>query len=97
MKGVPIRLEIGPRDIAQNQCVAVARDNRKKVFIALDRVAEEVPVLLDALHDRMLERAEKSMRERIYDVEQLEAFGADDGRETRIYPCLLVRFRRVRS
>lgn len=74
MKGVPIRLEIGPRDIAKNQCVAVFRDNREKVFIALDRVAEEVPALLDALHDRMLERAERSMRERIYDVERLDAF-----------------------
>ncbi len=74
MKGVPIRLEIGPRDIAKNQCVAVSRDNREKTFVPLDRVREAIPVLLDALHKRMLERAEESMRERIYDVDNLDSF-----------------------
>lgn len=74
MKGVPIRLEIGPRDIAQNQCVAVSRDNREKVLLPLDQVAEQVPALLGALHGRMLERAEKSMKERIYDADQLDEF-----------------------
>jgi len=74
MKGVPIRLEIGPRDIAEGQCVAVSRDNREKVCIPLGRVAEEIPVLLEALRRRMLERAEKSMRERIYDVDSWDMF-----------------------
>ena len=35
MKGVPVRLEIGPKDIANNQCVLVRRDNREKCFISL--------------------------------------------------------------
>lgn len=74
MKGVPIRLEIGPRDIVKNQCVAVSRDNREKVFIPLKNAADEIPALLAALHRRILERAEKSMMERIYDVDSLDDF-----------------------
>ena len=74
MKGVPIRLEIGPRDIANNQCVAVSRDNREKTIVPLEDVAKEIPVLLEALHARMLGRAETFMKERIYDVDNLEDF-----------------------
>ncbi len=74
MKGVPIRLEIGPRDVANRQCVAVSRDNRQKTFVPLENVAKEIPVLLDALHARMLERAENFMKERIYDVDNLDDF-----------------------
>jgi prolyl-tRNA synthetase len=35
MKGIPLRLEIGPKDIEKNQCVLVRRDNREKYFISL--------------------------------------------------------------
>ena len=38
MKGVPLRLEIGPKDIANNQCVLVRRDNREKIFVSLDNL-----------------------------------------------------------
>ena len=36
MKGVPLRLELGPKDIEQNQCVLVRRDNGEKSFVSLD-------------------------------------------------------------
>ena len=42
MKGVPLRLEIGPKDIEKNQCVLVRRDNREKRFVSLDNLAEEI-------------------------------------------------------
>lgn len=38
MKGVPLRLEIGPKDIEKNQCVLVRRDNREKTFVSLDEL-----------------------------------------------------------
>lgn len=63
MKGVPLRLEIGPKDIEKNQCVLVRRDNREKVFVSLDTLETEVPKLLDAvqqgLYTRALERRER--------------------------------------
>ena len=67
MKGVPIRLEIGPRDIAEGGCVAVSRDNREKLNLSLEELESKVPELLEALHERMLMKAKKSMDERIYD------------------------------
>lgn len=63
MKGVPLRLEIGPKDIEKNQCVLVRRDNREKVFVSLDDLETEIPRLLDAvqqgLYDAALARREK--------------------------------------
>ena len=40
MKGVPLRLEIGPKDIENNQCVLVRRDNREKTFVSLDELED---------------------------------------------------------
>ena len=40
MKGVPLRLEIGPKDIEKNQCVLVRRDNREKIFVPLDQLED---------------------------------------------------------
>lgn len=63
MKGVPLRLEFGPKDIEKNQCVLVRRDNREKVFVSLDDLETEIPRLLDAvqqgLYDAALARREK--------------------------------------
>ena len=47
MKGVPVRLEIGPRDMENNQCVAVRRDNREKVTINIDQLAASVSQVLE--------------------------------------------------
>ncbi|MCL1903216.1 MAG: proline--tRNA ligase [Oscillospiraceae bacterium] len=49
MKGVPLRLEIGPKDIEQNQCVIVRRDTREKAFTTLDELEQSVEQLLLAL------------------------------------------------
>ena len=57
MKGVPLRLEIGPRDIEQNQCVLVRRDNREKTVVSLDNLEEAVPALLKAVHDGLYQKA----------------------------------------
>lgn len=43
MKGVPLRLEIGPRDIEAGQCVLVRRDNREKTIVKLDELETKIP------------------------------------------------------
>ena len=62
MKGVPLRLEIGPKDIEKNQCVLVRRDTREKYFVSLDDLETEIPRLLNELaqniHNRALENRE---------------------------------------
>lgn len=57
MKGVPLRLEIGPKDIEKNQCVLVRRDNREKYFVSLDNLETEIPKLLDTVQDSLFQAA----------------------------------------
>ena len=63
MKGVPIRIEIGPKDIEENKCVFVRRDNREKTFVSLDNVeqalVEELKKYTEALYQKAYERREK--------------------------------------
>ena len=57
MKGVPLRVEIGPKDIEKNQCVIVRRDNRQKYFVSLDNIESEIENLLVAMRDDMYKAA----------------------------------------
>ncbi len=63
MKGVPLRLEIGPKDIENNQCVLVRRDNREKIFVSLDNLEESIQETLNiyakAIYDKALENVKK--------------------------------------
>ena len=57
MKGVPLRLEIGPKDIENNRCVVVRRDNGEKVFVSLDELETKIPELLEAVRDGLYQKA----------------------------------------
>jgi prolyl-tRNA synthetase len=57
MRGVPVRLEIGPKDIEKDQCVLVRRDNRAKEFVPLAGTAARLGVLLETFQKDLLERA----------------------------------------
>ena len=65
MKGVPLRLEIGPRDIENNCCVLVSRVSREKKVVSLDNLCEEVAKALQAVHDELYARAEKNLAEKM--------------------------------
>ena len=66
MKGVPLRLEIGPRDIEKNQCVLVRRDTREKTFVPLDALQEAIPRLLKEIHDNLIARALENRERRTH-------------------------------
>jgi len=72
MKGVPLRIEIGPKDIENNQCVAVRRDDREKLFLSLDELDTKVPELLDAVQKSLYEKAKANMEEHTYPAYSLE-------------------------
>jgi prolyl-tRNA synthetase len=74
MKGVPLRLEIGPKDIEKNQAVLVRRDTREKIFVPLDRIEEEVLKALEDFHKSLFEKALKHREERIYKALHFEEF-----------------------
>ncbi len=66
MKGVPLRIEIGPRDIENNCCVIVRRDNGEKQSISLDNLAETVAKTLAQVHDGMYAKALAHMEEHTF-------------------------------
>jgi prolyl-tRNA synthetase len=57
MRGIPIRVEMGPRDIEANQAILVRRDNGEKITVSLDDIESKVGELLEAIQKDMLERA----------------------------------------
>lgn len=57
MKGVPLRLEIGPKDIENNRCVVVRRDNGEKIFVSLNELEAKIPELLEAVRDGLYQKA----------------------------------------
>ncbi len=57
MRGVPLRLEIGPKDIANEQCVLVRRDTREKIFTPLADLETVIPTLLDSIADNLYNQA----------------------------------------
>ncbi len=74
MRGVPLRLEIGPKDIENGQCVLVRRDTGEKTFVALDKIEEAVPQLLAditaSLYEKALVRRE-SMTHTAHDMDEM--------------------------
>ena len=72
MKGVPLRIEIGPRDIENGVCMAVRRDNGEKISIALSELTAKVPELLDAVQRGLFDKAKKNLDEHIFEAHSLE-------------------------
>ena len=74
MKGVPLRLELGPKDIENNVCVLVSRVTREKKVVSLDSVAEEVEAMLRQVHDELVERAKANLAAKTYTATTYEEF-----------------------
>lgn len=74
MRGVPLRIEIGPRDIKENQAVAVRRDTREKESIGLEALAQRVPEILKNIQTSMLEAGLKFQLENTHEVTSYEDF-----------------------
>jgi prolyl-tRNA synthetase len=61
MKGVPLRVEIGPKDIENAQCVAARRDTGEKIFIPLSEVEARIPALLDEIQNNLYAKAKENL------------------------------------
>ncbi|AOT71142.1 proline--tRNA ligase [Geosporobacter ferrireducens] len=72
MKGVPIRIEVGPRDIENNQVVIFRRDTLEKQPVSMDGLKETVEKLLDDIHEGLLEKARKLRDEKTYYITDFE-------------------------
>ena len=74
MRGFPIRVEIGPKDIEAGNCVVVRRDTREKYTVAQSELKDFVAKLLDTIHNDMYERAKKHLEENIFEAKTYDEF-----------------------
>ena len=74
MKGVPLRLELGPRDIENNCCVLVSRVTREKTVVSQDNLAEAVEAALNKVHDELYQRALENRQTRTFEARSKEEF-----------------------
>ena len=72
MKGVPLRIEIGPKDLEKGQFVAARRDSGEKVFLPLDRLETAVADLLDQVHRGLYEKAKRNLDSHTWAASSLE-------------------------
>jgi prolyl-tRNA synthetase len=74
LKGIPIRIEIGPRDVEKNSVVAVRRDNGAKEEIRVGVIAERIGGVISEMHEDMYRKAEGMLKSFIHRVDDYDAF-----------------------
>ena len=72
MKGVPLRVECGPRDLENGQCVLVRRTDREKVIVKFEELETAVAEQLELVHQGMYERAKKNLEDHIFEAHSVE-------------------------
>ena len=72
MKGVPLRVECGPRDLENGQCVLVRRNDGEKTVVALADLEEVVAQQLELVHKGMYEKAKMNLEDHIYEAHSVE-------------------------
>ncbi|HOV73528.1 MAG TPA: proline--tRNA ligase [Candidatus Hydrogenedentes bacterium] len=89
VRGVPIRIEIGPRDCDNNQVVAVRRDTGAKIPLPMDGLQEKVCALLDEIQANLFNAAKRRMDERTYTCDSYSDYknNVGDGGFFRVHWC----------
>ena len=77
LRGVPVRLEVGPRDLEAGQVVAVRRDSREKTPMPVARISSEIPALLEQIQNDLLARARAFREENTHTADSMEALRKD--------------------
>ena len=72
MRGVPLRVEIGPKDMEKEQCCIARRDTGEKTFVPLAGLESAVAALLDAIHENMFAMAKKNLEDNSCTAETLD-------------------------
>lgn len=72
VKGVPIRIELGPHDLAKKQVMAVRRDTGEKKAVSLSKIVKEVPTVLDAIQQNLFKKAEKLLKGSIVKIKNMK-------------------------
>ena len=76
MRGIPLRVEIGPRDIAEGKCVVVRRDTREKITCDIAALPEKIAELLPAIQKYMYKKKKKHLEDHTFEAPDKETFEA---------------------
>ena len=71
MLGIPTRIEIGPKDIENNQLVIVRRDNNEKITISIDELEDKIETILSNIQKDMFEKAKKFLNDHIFEAKDM--------------------------
>lgn len=74
IRGIPLRVEIGPKDLEAGQAVIVRRDTREKCTVALDLLADTIGTMLETMQEDMLNRAKEHLNSHIYEAHTYDEF-----------------------
>ncbi|HEY9846374.1 MAG TPA: proline--tRNA ligase, partial [Candidatus Caenarcaniphilales bacterium] len=74
LKGIPLRLELGPKDLASESCVLVRRDTGEKITVLLNQLEEQIPEILDLIQQNLFKKAQTFQQMNTYSVETYEEF-----------------------
>ena len=74
MRGIPLRIEIGPRDLENNKCIIVRRDTLEKIEVELDSIKNEIDILLKDIQNNMYKMCEERMKEKTSVAKNIEEF-----------------------
>mgnify|MGYP002852231422 FL=1 len=74
IRGIPVRVEIGPKDIEAKKAVVVRRDTREKIEVMIDELPDRLPGILDTMQNDMFERAKKHLEEHTFKAADYDEF-----------------------
>lgn len=74
MRGIPVRIELGPKDIEANQAIIVRRDTREKITVCLDEIESKLEEILKAMQKDLLECAREHRDSHTYEAADMETF-----------------------
>ena len=76
MKGVPLRVELGPRDIEKGQVVFAKRNDGQKIFVSMDEMCDKANELLKVIHQEMYEKACRYLANHVTEIKSLDELNA---------------------
>lgn len=74
IRGIPLRAEMGPKDLANSTCVLVRRDTREKYIVSIDEAPEKAKEIMETMQKEMFEKAKKHLESHITDVTTYDEF-----------------------
>ena len=74
LQGVPLRIEVGPKDVEKKQVILVRRDTGKKIGVPYNEVSLRIPTLLDEIQENLFEKAKKFKEENTFEIDTFEDF-----------------------